>query len=680
MKKQKRKNVGKARRIAAAGLAGCLLAGVSVQVNAATLKDLFDEHYYADTYGDLKEAYGYDREALWQHFVTFGLSEGRNMNGLLDVVKYRQEYADLDQAFGDNWDAYVDHFLLYGAKEGRDTGTDFDALDYAERYGDLKEAYGDDVLALWQHYQTYGAAEHREARGEQIVAAEKEAEAAQKAAESQKPADSQTPEENQGYEVREEAEDGSWSIKEYDVTGKLIKWTSYNADGSLIGIQEYGAYSHPIKMTHYREDRSWYTTEYNAAAECIKLTEYKANGNIDSMYEYVGGKEVKGTRYYASGSISDIHEYDENGFGIKSTHYKEDGNIEFTFVYENDAAGRHMKETCYNGDGKIHYIYERDVLGRIIKRTDYNEDESVKFIYVDEWNGDDAAGFVVKTTAYNAQGLLIAIFENDSPHHISKSTHYREDGSVNYVVEYSVSGNIEKITYFDASGNISRVTDADGNEIVEQKPGEGVDPGEDLSHTERVDNPNGGWVIKEYNAAGSEIKRTCYNEDGSYNSIFEYDGTEKQLALKHSYYNLDSPGSLEATLEWEYNDNGIKVKLIETGYNPGDRVRFRHIVDYDEAGNEIKDVTYNADGSVMSDFGFTERSYYKNEAGYVPSESFTSNGKGGFSCYYEYDEAGNLIKQRIHNADGTFTVREYDASGQAVRVTHYDADGNEIAG
>ena len=95
---------------------------------------------------------------------------------------------------------------------------------------------------------------------------------------------------------------------------------------------------------------------------------------------------------------------------------------------------------------------------------------------------------------------------------------------------------------------------------------------------------------------------------------------------------------------------------------------------------QISEITYNADGSVMSDFGFTERSYYKNEAGYVPSESFTSNGKGGFSCYYEYDEAGNLIKQRIHNAAGTFTVREYDASGQAVRVTHYDADGNEIAG
>lgn len=641
---RERRITGKARRIAAAGLAGCLLAGVSVQANAATLKDLFDEHYYADTYGDLKEAYGYDREALWQHFVTFGLSEGRNMNGLLDVVKYRQEYADLDEAFGDNWDAYVDHFLLYGAKENRDTGTDFNALDYAERYGDLKEAYGDDVLALWQHYQAYGAAEHREARDERILAAEKEAEeAAKKAAESQKPADSQTPGESDkpgegqepgdkpgesgGHTERKDYEDGSYEIYEYDERGKMVKSMFYTADGNL----------------HF------YTVyEYDAAGKLVKENNYLADGSSNGYVipEYdVAGNKVKETFYNADGSYS-IFEYDENGKAVKSTYYKADGTVDFVTEYSSD--------------------------GKVIKDIWYNEEDgSISIILVPEY---DSTGKVIKETGYDADGNVLGwnIPEYDNAGQVMKDVYYNADGSINYwlAFEYDSTGEIVKITMYNA----------DGNEIVEQKPGEGVDPGEDMSHTERVDNPNGGWVIKEYNAAGNEIKRTCYNEDGSYNSIFEYDGTEKQLALKHSYYNLDSPGSLEATLEWEYNDNGIKVKVIETGYNPGDRVRFRHIVDYDEAGNEIKDVTYNADGSVMSDFGFTERSYYKNEAGYVPSESFTSNGKGGFSCYYEYDEAGNLIKQRIHNAAGTFTVREYDASGQAVRVTHYDADGNEIAG
>lgn len=54
-----------ARRTVAAGLAGCMILCGSVQSEAAVMKDLFDEHYYADMYPDLKSQYGYDREALW---------------------------------------------------------------------------------------------------------------------------------------------------------------------------------------------------------------------------------------------------------------------------------------------------------------------------------------------------------------------------------------------------------------------------------------------------------------------------------------------------------------------------------------------------------------------------------------------------------------------------------------
>lgn len=65
-------------RLAALGLAGGLLwCGTLGSVNAATLKDLFDEHYYADLYKDLKAAYGYDVLALWMHYHTAGAEENR---------------------------------------------------------------------------------------------------------------------------------------------------------------------------------------------------------------------------------------------------------------------------------------------------------------------------------------------------------------------------------------------------------------------------------------------------------------------------------------------------------------------------------------------------------------------------------------------------------------------------
>lgn len=167
--KQGKKIVAMLKRMATAGLAGGMLwcgvtqasaAAVTAQ-HTATLKDVFDEHYYADTYKDLKEKYGYDREALWNHYVQHGLNEGRSMNELIDVVKYRKLYADLNTVFGNDWDAYVNHYLIAGAKEGREsgTGTKFNAFDYAARYEDLRAAYGNDVLALWKHYRTVGAQE-----------------------------------------------------------------------------------------------------------------------------------------------------------------------------------------------------------------------------------------------------------------------------------------------------------------------------------------------------------------------------------------------------------------------------------------------------------------------------------------------------------------------------------------
>ncbi len=172
--------------------------------------------------------FGYDREALWEHYVEYGLNEGRGMNSLIDVVKYREEYPDLDAEFGDNWDAYLTHYLTFGAKEGRDTGTGFNALDYAERYSDLKEAYGSDVLALWKHYLAFGSQEGREARPEKVVVAEKEAaKAAAAAAEAAKAEQEQKP---VSSGARTEYE-----VFEYNEAGALLKSTFYvmKADGSV---------------------------------------------------------------------------------------------------------------------------------------------------------------------------------------------------------------------------------------------------------------------------------------------------------------------------------------------------------------------------------------------------------------------------------------------------------------
>lgn len=130
--KKGRNKAGLARLAAAAGLMGlCFLCG-GVRADAGYMKAVFDEQYYADRYPDLKELYGYDREALWEHYAGHGMDEGRLMNEIIDVVAYRNTYPDLDEVFGDDWDAYVEHYLMTGAEEGRQAGGRFDEREYEE--------------------------------------------------------------------------------------------------------------------------------------------------------------------------------------------------------------------------------------------------------------------------------------------------------------------------------------------------------------------------------------------------------------------------------------------------------------------------------------------------------------------------------------------------------------------
>lgn len=151
----------KFRHILVVGMATTMLLGSVLDVSAAGLKDIFDAEYYADSYPDLKEAFGYDEIQLYNHFITYGLEEGRNMSPILDVVAYRKAYADLEAAFGDDWDAYVNHFFTFGAGEMRDQGVWFNPIIYADAYDDIKAAYGSDLIAIIRHYLIFGRAENR---------------------------------------------------------------------------------------------------------------------------------------------------------------------------------------------------------------------------------------------------------------------------------------------------------------------------------------------------------------------------------------------------------------------------------------------------------------------------------------------------------------------------------------
>lgn len=95
------------------------------------IKSLFDPEYYAKQYPDVVSALGNSKEALWNHYVSHGLAEGRQINKYFNVLAYSAAYPDLQKAFGDDILAYYVHYMNYGKNENRQ----FTSLEKVARAG-----------------------------------------------------------------------------------------------------------------------------------------------------------------------------------------------------------------------------------------------------------------------------------------------------------------------------------------------------------------------------------------------------------------------------------------------------------------------------------------------------------------------------------------------------------------
>jgi len=102
------------------------LASCSIKVEAAdktttaALKKEFDADFYATKYPDIKAAFGTNKEAMFNHFLTFGMKEGRMMNANFDPVAYVTAYPDVKATLKKNdYSKAYEHYVVFGKKEGR---------------------------------------------------------------------------------------------------------------------------------------------------------------------------------------------------------------------------------------------------------------------------------------------------------------------------------------------------------------------------------------------------------------------------------------------------------------------------------------------------------------------------------------------------------------------------------
>ena len=202
------------------------LVGAIATYNGVNYSRVYDYNYYVSHNADIKDAYGFDDEAVLAHFVSFGMQEGRQGKENFNVISYRNQYADLRRAYGNicqaiistisitdirkagqgtgyenmlagavttyngvNYSAVYDynyyvaknpdikkkygaddaavlaHFVKFGMSEGRQSKESFNVHSYKNRYADLRSAYGNDLKAYYLHYVNYGCKEGRTGTG-----------------------------------------------------------------------------------------------------------------------------------------------------------------------------------------------------------------------------------------------------------------------------------------------------------------------------------------------------------------------------------------------------------------------------------------------------------------------------------------------------------------------------------
>ena len=149
---------------------------------------VFDANYYLSNNPDVAKATAGNSDLALDHFINYGMSEGRRGSATFDVQSYFNEYLDLRAAFGFDLVKYYEHFVTAGKAEGRHgTGcskiegyaTTINGVDYSSVYDpsfylsnneDIRSAFSKrspagvvmiDDAAVLRHFVSCGMAEGR---------------------------------------------------------------------------------------------------------------------------------------------------------------------------------------------------------------------------------------------------------------------------------------------------------------------------------------------------------------------------------------------------------------------------------------------------------------------------------------------------------------------------------------
>lgn len=126
------------------------------------LAKIFDANYYSTMNPDLAAAGLVTPEALYNHFITFGINEGRGFSPYVDIGYYAAVNQDLTAAGLTSNRQLLDHLITYGINEKRIFSPNVDLNFYAAANPDLGAAGLTTGEQLFDHLINFGAKEGRQ--------------------------------------------------------------------------------------------------------------------------------------------------------------------------------------------------------------------------------------------------------------------------------------------------------------------------------------------------------------------------------------------------------------------------------------------------------------------------------------------------------------------------------------
>jgi len=123
----------------------------------------FDPVYYLINNPDVEKVYGRNNfQGAREHWIKFGIKEGRRGAMWYDTIFYLNNYSDLKNVFKSNYEAARIHWINNGITEGRKGSNVFSISSYLNKYPDLKNAFGSNYKNAFVHWLRFGIWEGRD--------------------------------------------------------------------------------------------------------------------------------------------------------------------------------------------------------------------------------------------------------------------------------------------------------------------------------------------------------------------------------------------------------------------------------------------------------------------------------------------------------------------------------------